>query len=181
MCHHWYGQKSSPLVSSGSAHYVQSSRYTVDFVPHSSPFHYSLTPFVATLIQERMQENKRIRLKLAEERALLVQNGSLTPGLRSVLNLIFSEYSEQNAGLEAESLCYTEAARLWYRCGLKLSCLDSILKNRPAGVGSNRIFVSDFIGLLEKVIREDESSAVFNDSPLDITDWPFKVRIDPSS
>ena len=79
---------------------------------------------------ERLQENKksqahRVRQRLAEESKFLVHSGNVSDRLSDVLKEIFKMYSADSytsLGVNEGDLQlkYFSAARLWYRCGLKL-------------------------------------------------------------
>ena len=76
-----------------------------------------------------------------------------------MLKNVFSLYARDSDGSVFNcntSLEYTQAARLWYRCGLKLASLDSLLEEKSSG--SRHLVFGDFIALIEKVVQEDEKT-----------------------
>ena len=87
-----------------------------------------------------------------------------TSKLQKVLYQIFAMYSG-HAGSET-SMCDVNmdhlsvseimAARLWYRCGMKLSSLESILKLKDR----RDITFRDFYSLISKVIDEEEKANI---------------------
>ena len=141
----------------------------------------SLRTFAAEWRQAQKEKEEQKRRKLVRERAVLVKHGQMTPKLRSVLASIFVKSSCRSAG-DAEStasttssevyLRYTEAARLWYRCGLKLSCLHTLLQSKPENV--KRVYMQDFFAIIERVLEEDERVANF--SPVERIEPLFRVR-----
>jgi hypothetical protein len=88
-----------------------------------------------------------------------------TPRLVSVLKTIFAEYKEKESkstrGIEL-ALCYTAASRLWYRCGMKLSCLDTMLEDKSTS-SLPLITFEDFLTVIGKIVEEDET--VFKTAP----------------
>jgi len=82
----------------------------------------------------------------------------MTAKLRSVLTTIFTQYSTQPdaAAFSPDSvrLRYPEAARLWYRCGLKLSALDSVLRDRPDN--AKHVVLKDFLSVIESVFEDEK-------------------------
>lgn len=95
---------------------------------------------------------------------MLINGGKPSPKLRNTFIEIFNLYSQHEERIEQElSLIPTMASRLWYRCGLKLSKLNDLLKTK------DKPFLSflDFIGLIEQVLEEDEARMSFSSLPLD--------------
>ena len=95
------------------------------------------------------------RTSLVSQRSLLIRDNGPTPALVVVLREIFSWYAAGHppeAGSTVE-LTRVEASRLWYRCGLKLSALDSILAEKSPP--KTTLNVDDFLAVVEKVIQED--------------------------
>jgi len=71
-----------------------------------------------------------------------------------VLEEIFRLYAdEKEDDVECDSLM---AARLWYRCGMKLAGLESILEAKK-DTDHATVTLKDFIGVIEKVVEEDEA------------------------
>jgi hypothetical protein len=71
-----------------------------------------------------------------------------------------------------------EATRLWYRCGIKLSNLDDVIKAKPQGA-ERKISFEDFQSILQRIVEDDEkylSIMALNDP--DASD--FEVRSRPS-
>jgi hypothetical protein len=106
----------------------------------------------------------------------LVDSGELTEGLRAVLTSIFALYADENQKDESLSLKYTDAARLWYRCGLKLSSLDSLLDRAERERNDGRIVLEDFLSLFERVAEEDEQF-VLSTIPIERSDISFQVSL----
>ena len=80
---------------------------------------------------------------------------SSTSAVSELLGRIFSSYSKENSGSDIRlDLSYTEASRLWYRAGLKHSCLDDMLKN-PIG----SLSFCQFLDVVKKIIEEDVKAA----------------------
>src|SRR6478672_7964130 len=78
----------------------------------------------------------------------------MTEALRSTLVDIFVQYGKQDdvGALDPDNvkLGYTEAARLWYRSGLKLSLLSE----------TQLLSQEDFLSVFERICAEDESKVV---------------------
>jgi hypothetical protein len=89
-------------------------------------------------------KNQARRAGLAQEKSLLIQNGTITNRLREVLRVIVSWYGN-------ERLDHLAASRLWYRCGLRLSHLAVLLETREF------VTVNDFLIIIEKIVEEEES------------------------
>lgn len=90
---------------------------------------------------------------------MLIQDGLPTEKLVSELRTIFSWYaSSQDFKLQDDDMHLTrvEASRLWYRCGMKLSSLETLLQEKSPS--SNVLRINDFLNLVKKVIQEDEES-----------------------
>lgn len=104
------------------------------------------------------------------ERSLLIHDGKPSRRLRDVLKEIFVLYSrdsECSVADEDPTLSYPLAARLWYRCGMKLSHLDSVL------CGNNLLRFHDFLQVVERVIIEDKiciaSEDIGSSSPVEVS------------
>jgi len=106
----------------------------------------------------------------------------MSPELRKALGEIFSMYSDE-AGDSTEdenikgalTLTSTMAARLWYRCGMKLANLDSILEAKTDDQDAT-VTLEDFLGVIEKVVEDDEAK-VAKEPPSDsVPDSLFEVR-----
>jgi hypothetical protein len=98
--------------------------------------------------------------KLAKERSVLIKDGIPTSKLQKVLYHIFAMYSGQgfpettsnDVNMEHLKISVIMAARLWYRCGMKLSSLENILRSKE----KRYVVFRDFYALIKKVIDEDE-------------------------
>jgi len=109
------------------------------------------------------QDNLR-RRQLSQERAVLIQNGTLSPRLRQVLTSIFVQYAGRkgagadrpntpdSTGCAVPTMSFVAATRLWYRCGWKLAHLQSILAARQRSYVS----LDDFLDVIQRVVAEDE-------------------------
>ena len=98
----------------------------------------------------------------------MIKDGTISPGLRTVLGDIFRLYADDQeevvkCGSEV-TLSSTMAARLWYRCGMKLANLETIMeaKQDSKHVG---LTLRDFLGVIEKVVAEDEVNAGHESTP----------------
>ena len=77
--------------------------------------------------------------------------------MQSALRDIFNGYkfdADPRPGRSCE-LNQSEASRLWYRCGLKLSCLTEILQSQSERTDKSVAF-ADFIGTVSEIVEEDE-------------------------
>jgi hypothetical protein len=82
-----------------------------------------------------------------------------TPNLVSVLKTIFSLYKEEETDSTTDvelTLSHTAASRLWYRCGMKLSSLDTMIEEKPS-LSLPLIAFDDFLAVIEKILEEDET------------------------
>jgi hypothetical protein len=113
----------------------------------------------------QQEKDETLRCTLNSQRAVLIKDGIPTPQLLSVLKTIFTQYNEEasNSTTDVElTLNYTAASRLWYRCGIKLSCLDTMLEERPSP-SLHLITFEDFLAVIEKIVEEDET--LFKSAP----------------
>jgi hypothetical protein len=120
----------------------------------------SLQSFATDWKQALKDRNDQRRQKLQAERAVLIKDRGLTPELTRALKLIFSWYSKepQQALLSANpQLNLVAASRLWYRCGIKLSLLDSILNEK--GESENHVCFKDFVNILQSVVYDEEDQS----------------------
>lgn len=118
------------------------------------------------------------RKKLLSQRSLLICDGRPTAALVAVLRTIFSWYASNDTARVPESgihLDRVEASRLWYRCGLKLASLESLLqaKNPPASHLSD----ADFLDLVSKVLEEEKDSTKAYNFLSQATESSFEVRL----
>ena len=110
------------------------------------------------------------------ENSVLVQNGSFTPSLISVLQEIFSRYESKGAS----GLTQIEASRLWYQCGINISSLKAILGDTKSTRSKKTISIISFEvfhRLLQRIIADDEKHFPLELS--NIADDPsyFEVRL----
>lgn len=90
---------------------------------------------------------------------MLIQDGLPTEELVLELRVIFILYAKsQDFKLQDDDIHLTrvEASRLWYRCGMKLSSLETLLQGKSPS--SNVLRINDFLNLVQKVIQEEEES-----------------------
>lgn len=135
-----------------------------------------LRSFATDWRKERQEKDDMVRKRLATEREILIQNGAPSQALMKVLEEIFRSYCSYedavNSGDVNISLPYTMAARLWYRCGLKLAKLDSLLEEAK----SPSLCFKDFVNVIETVIAEDEEAIHKRQSIADPSKIEFEVR-----
>jgi hypothetical protein len=125
----------------------------------------------------RQEKEDMVRKRIANEREILIQNGAPSPALLNVLEQIFCSYHtsddlHHSADVNVP-LPYTMAARLWYRCGLKIAKLDSLLEERKC----QSLSFKDFVDVIEKVIAEDEDVTYKEKLGTDPSKIDFQVRI----
>jgi hypothetical protein len=114
----------------------------------------------------QQEKDETLRCTLNSQRAILIEDGMPTPQLVSVLKNVFAQYKEEESNSTADvelTLSYTAASRLWYRCGMKLSCLGTILEEKPSP-SLPLITFEDFLAVIEKIVEEDET--LFKTAPL---------------
>lgn len=127
---------------------------------------FSLRTFATDWRKVQQDKDETLRCTLKSQRAVLIEDGMPTPRLVSVLKTIFVQYKEEesNSTTDAElTLDYTAASRLWYRCGMKLSCLDAMLEEKSSSPSLPLITFEDFLAVIEKIVEEDET--VFESAP----------------
>jgi hypothetical protein len=107
------------------------------------------------------EKDQKVKHRLARERSVLIKDGKPTPKLQLVLREIFGWYSDDcGTGIASSNdeenvyLSQTMASQLWYRCGMKLSSLDSMLATKEVPT----LCFRDFLSLIEQVIEEDTDS-----------------------
>lgn len=105
-----------------------------------------LQSFAADWHRERLEQDEVKRQQLLTQRGVLIDNGQPTAELISVLQTIFALYKTSDD--KPIVLPRTAAARLWYRCGMKLASLDKMDKSAIA--------FADFLDPIIQVIEEDE-------------------------
>lgn len=113
-----------------------------------------LQHFASGSRQAKHEKNTEIKLKLLADRSKLIQNSKPSEALVAVLTTIFSLYANetQSVGTECQ-LSRVEAARLWYRCGMKLATLHSLFE---ADSLKTIVKLDDFLDIINKVILEEE-------------------------
>jgi hypothetical protein len=140
-------------------------------------FHNSLRSFATDWRKVRQEKEDMVRKRIANERALLIQNGSPSPALLNILEQIFCSYHTSDDLLQGGnvnvSLPYTMAARLWYRCGLKIAKLDSLFEEGKC----QSLSFKEFVDVIEKVIAEDEEMTYNEKSETDPSKIDFEVRV----
>ena len=109
-----------------------------------------MSSFALSWKQAQVEKEILRRRELKEDRSVLIQNGKFTPCLNVALKQIFSLYKNK----VANGLTQTEASRLWYQCGLRLSSLNLILDDTTRK--SRIIYFEDFLRLLERILIDDE-------------------------
>jgi hypothetical protein len=84
----------------------------------------------------------------------------VSPELRKVLGEIFCMYSNGEDSKGPTTITSTMASRLWYRCGMKLASLETILQAKDGSdddVKRPSVALEDFLGVIEQVVEEDEA------------------------
>ena len=113
----------------------------------------SLRSYASDKKREQQEKEDGLRRELAAKRARLMENGKPTAELEGILKAIFAMYATDNSG----RLNYTTACRLWYRCGMKLASLDSLLEVKKRRLGY--VEFMDFLQLVTTVTEADVRSA----------------------
>lgn len=137
---------------------------------------FRLSSFATDWKQAQIEKDTLRRRELECDRSILICEGSLSPKLLVVLKAIFALYATNGNVLDGVGIRLTkiEATRLWYRCGIKLSNLEEILKNKPKEA-ERKIVFEDFRILLQCIVEDDEerlSRMALNDTD----DSDFEVR-----
>jgi hypothetical protein len=150
-CKLWTQLSSScPPINNGSPNFLRLSFRAMNC---------SLRTFAADWKKLKDTKEDEIRVRMAKERAVLIDDGKPTKQLLRVLGDIFLQYADAGASCQAASeICLkdTMACRLWYRCGLKLSHLEQTMEGQ--GDHSRMLRFKDFLGLIEKIVEDDESN-----------------------
>ena len=121
-------------------------------MPYTFCFYNRLRNFNSGWKEAQQQKEEENRKRLASLRSVLIKGGELTSQLEEVLTSIFSWYSTSHSEGEVMQLDRVEAARLWYRCGIKLANLDSLFE---ADDKKTHILVEDFLSVVRRVAGED--------------------------
>ena len=105
------------------------------------------------------EKNRKIKSRLTKERTVLIKDGLPTLKLQKVLYQIFSMYIDHDtestvSDMDMDHTKVNEimASRLWYRCGMKLSLLENILRSKER----RYVAFHDFYSLITKVIDDEE-------------------------
>lgn len=116
-----------------------------------------LRTFVTDWRKEQKEKDESLRLELNSQRTALIEDGKPTTRLVEILKAIFTCYCDKETTARSDTdgaLGYMAASRLWYQCGMKLSSLDAI-EEKPSP--SLLVSFKDFLGLIEKVVVEDDT------------------------
>mmetsp|Transcript_36670 Transcript_36670/g.88593 ORF Transcript_36670/g.88593 Transcript_36670/m.88593 type:complete len:2896 (+) Transcript_36670:158-8845(+) len=116
-----------------------------------------LKSFATDWKQAQEEKHKLRRTELLSDRSVLIEKGAITSRMQSALRDIFNGYkfdADPRPGRSCE-LNQSEASRLWYRCGLKLSCLTEILQSQSERTDKSVAF-ADFSGIVSEIVEEDE-------------------------
>lgn len=142
--------------------------YTVVTQLHHPLSLISLQTFATDWRRAQIEKNLQTCQLLAEERAVLIKDGTISPELRSVLGDIFCMYADDREdGVKCGSettLTSTMAARLWYRCGMKLASLETLMEARQDSKHTG-VALRDFLGVIEKVVAEDVANSAREPTP----------------
>lgn len=111
-----------------------------------------LDSFASTWKQKQLEKDIKQRRKIRKGRSVMIQNGSFTPSLMTILHTIFSRYNS----ISGRNLTQIEASRLWYQCGIRLSTLTEIIGDAKTTQNKNCISFKDFHCLLQRIIMDDE-------------------------
>ena len=127
------------------------------FLSDFSYFLFRLKSFATDWKQAQEEKHRRRRTELLSDRSVLIEKGAITSQMQSALRDIFNGYkldADPRLGRSCE-LNQSEASRLWYRCGLKLSCLTEILQSQSERTDKSVAF-ADFLGIVSEIVEEDE-------------------------
>ena len=120
--------------------------------------------------REQREKEELLRQELAAKRARLMENGKPTPALEELLQAIFAMYATDDSG----RINYTTACRLWYRCGMKLASLDSLLEVKKRKLGY--VEFTDFLQLVTTVTEADIRAADYAATSSEEGRANFEVR-----
>jgi hypothetical protein len=115
-----------------------------------------LRTFADDIKKEQQVKDELTRSKLAKQRSLMLENGELTADVVRILKSIFSLYSDDpmyKDDDDALTIPVTRAARLWYRCGIKLSTLEQTMEGREG----TSVLLDDFLSVIKAVVDEDDA------------------------
>lgn len=111
----------------------------------------SLRSFATDWKQARQVKDVELRQKLLLQRSVFIDDGNITPTLETVLDDIFSSYSQSKSA----KLNQIEASQLWYQSGMKLTSLETIMQTKG---DTPTVEFKDFLDLLKMVIQDEEES-----------------------
>jgi hypothetical protein len=94
-----------------------------------------------------------LRETFSEKRTRLIVHDMPTSELEDVLKTIFAMYIAGDDDDGVHGISYAMACRLWYRCGMKLSSLDSLLEKEKRSQGE--VEFTDFLKVVCRVIEAD--------------------------
>jgi hypothetical protein len=114
-----------------------------------------LRAFATDCLRTQQGKEEQLRQQLVAKRARLVNAGGPSAELEALLKTVFLLYK-----IDSNDLCisYTMACRLWYRCGMKISSLNSQLGQQ--GIPYREVRFEDFLSVVCKVISADERERI---------------------
>ena len=133
----------------------------------------SLKAFIAVCERKEAENANRRRRELAELSSTLVQDGKLSPHLKSVLRKIFFSYTsvDDTGTLPGTLLDMVTASRLWYASGLMLSDLRALVEAKVASKPGSALYdkmisADDFLECVDHVVQQDIASTDSDESVL---------------
>lgn len=135
----------------------------------------SIDRFISMRREKEVEKANRRHQELAQTHSLLFENGNLSTGLLATLKELFNGYTNENeeSAQSDQPLGIVAASRLWYRSGLSLSDLYSLVEERVAQMpGStaydNIVSVDDFVECIKDSVVDDiaESWSVPEKAPV---------------
>jgi len=116
--------------------------------------------------KELIEENNEARrIALKRRKDMLIHKGALSDEVKDVLATFWAWYQEDHYNFDVmnpQPISATAAARLWYRCGIKLSHLRDVmsLKSKSLDVLSNVVVeFEDFLAVIARILEEESEAA----------------------
>ena len=119
---------------------------------HESPPKIRTDFFARKKVDRELQRQHRKKELTDQKELLILPIGGITPALKQTLTALFSWYGES-------PLSPTATARLWYRCGFRLSKLSELSLHPP-----NSVSLEKFLSVIDTMVLEEEEKEASSNS-----------------